>query len=159
MRRVRRARAFLVGAALLVRREAVEQIGGFDESFFMFYEEVDLCWRLLEAGWGVALCEESKFIHIGGTSTRRNWPAMYREQLRGHLRFLAKHWGMREAELARKVLARAIRLRALVARSPSSDTFRAAARWLASAPAPALLARDTIMPLDEAANASLSSEC
>jgi GT2 family glycosyltransferase len=148
---IHRGRSFLVGAALLLRRDAVEQVGGFDASFFMFYEEVDLCWRLLEAGWGVALCEEAKFVHIGGTSTRRNWPPMYREQLRGHLRFLAKHRGMREAEFARKVLARAVRLRALVTRGPNVEAFHAAALWLASAPASTLLAGDTGMPMVEAA--------
>jgi N-acetylglucosaminyl-diphospho-decaprenol L-rhamnosyltransferase len=148
---IRRGRSFLVGAALLLRRDAVEQVGGFDGSFFMFYEEVDLCWRLLEAGWGVALCEEAKFVHIGGTSTQRNWPPLYREQLRGHLRFLAKHRGMQEAEFARKVLVRAVRLRALVTRGPNFEAFHAAARWLASAPASTLLAEDTGMPMVEAA--------
>lgn len=146
-----RDRSFLVGAALLLRREAVDQIGGFDPTFFMFYEEVDLCWRLLEAGWGVGMCGEAKFIHVGGTSTRRNWPRMYREQLRGHLRFLAKHRGMREAEYARKVLARAVRLRALLARGPDSEAFHAAALWLASGPATALLAADAVMPIEKAA--------
>jgi hypothetical protein len=76
---------------------------------------------------------------------------MYREQLRGHLRFLAKHRGMQEAEFARKVLARAVGLRALVTRGPNSDAFHAGARWLNSAPATALLAPETLLPLDEAA--------
>jgi N-acetylglucosaminyl-diphospho-decaprenol L-rhamnosyltransferase len=102
-----RTRRFLVGAALLVRREAFDQVGGFDPDFFMYYEEVDLCWRLQEAGWDVAVCPRAAFVHVGGTATRRDWPAMYREQLRGHLRFLAKHHGLEKAERARRLLAAA----------------------------------------------------
>jgi N-acetylglucosaminyl-diphospho-decaprenol L-rhamnosyltransferase len=130
---------FLVGAALLVRREAVEQVGGFDPSFFMFGEDVDLCWRLREAGWLVALCPEASFVHVGGTSTRRNWPAMYREQLRGHLRLLAKHRGLAEAEAARKLLRRVLTVRALVAEGEQQKALRAAVRWLGSGDVTALL--------------------
>src|SRR5215217_6113458 len=127
-----RSRKFLVGAALLVRRDAFEQVGGFDPSFFMFAEEVDLCWRLQEAGWGVALCADATFVHVGGTSTRRDWPAMYREQLRGHLRLLAKHRDLAEAEAARKLLRRALTVRALVARGEQAKALRQAVRWLGS---------------------------
>jgi N-acetylglucosaminyl-diphospho-decaprenol L-rhamnosyltransferase len=129
-------RRFLVGAALLVRREAVEQVGGFDPSFFMFYEEVDLCWRLQEAGWRVELCPDARFVHIGGTSTRRNWEAMYREQVRGHLRFLAKHHGVARAETARKFLTAVMAMRsvgyAIARRSEERRISREAAAWLRS---------------------------
>jgi N-acetylglucosaminyl-diphospho-decaprenol L-rhamnosyltransferase len=137
---------FLVGAALLVRRQAVEQIGGFDPSFFMFYEEVDLCWRLHEAGWGVASCPEAKFVHVGGTSTRRNWAAMYREQLLGHLRFLAKHRGSTEAEHARRLLARAVRVRSWAASGKEAEALRATVGWLMSADATALIEGSTPPP-------------
>jgi N-acetylglucosaminyl-diphospho-decaprenol L-rhamnosyltransferase len=133
------SRKFLVGAALLVRRDAFEQVGGFDPSFFMFAEEVDLCWRLQEAGWGVALCADATFVHVGGTSTRRDWPAMYREQLRGHLRLLAKHRGLAEAEAARKLLRRALTVRALGARGEQAKALRQAVRWLGSGDASTLL--------------------
>jgi N-acetylglucosaminyl-diphospho-decaprenol L-rhamnosyltransferase len=135
----RRRRKFLVGAALLLRRDAFEQVGGFDPSFFMFGEEVDLCWRLQEAGWGVALCSDATFVHVGGTSTRRDWPAMYREQLRGHLRLLAKHRGLAEAEAARKLLRRALTVRALVARGEQKEALQQAVRWLGSGDATTLL--------------------
>jgi N-acetylglucosaminyl-diphospho-decaprenol L-rhamnosyltransferase len=134
-----RSPKFLVGAALLVRRNAFEQVGGFDPSFFMFAEEVDLCWRLQEAGWGVALCADATFVHVGGTSTRRNWPAMYREQLRGHLRLLAKHRGLAEAEAARKLLRRALTVRALGTRGEQAEALRQAVRWLGSGDASTLL--------------------
>jgi len=123
---------FLVGAALLVRRDAVESIGGFDRDFFMFYEEVDLCRRLLDAGWRLGYCPESSFVHVGGTATRRDWPRMYREQLRGHLRYLAKHEGVRVAEQARRHLGRVLRLRRLVARGEQRRAYSDAVTWLSS---------------------------
>jgi hypothetical protein len=139
VRRPRRGRRFVVGAALLLRREAIEHVGGFDPSFFMFSEEIDLCWRLQEAGWGVGVCPAARFVHVGGASTRRDWPRMYREQLRGHLRFLAKHHGPETAERARRYLIWALRARALSARGETRRVYHDGASWLRSRPAPLLL--------------------
>jgi N-acetylglucosaminyl-diphospho-decaprenol L-rhamnosyltransferase len=125
----------LVGTALLLRREAVAEIGGFDQSFFMFNEDVDLCWRLREAGWGVELCPAAEFVHVGGASTRAVWSNLYREQLRGHLLFLAKRRGRRHAQVARLVLLVAARARALLRRDDSANAFREASNWLASSDA------------------------
>jgi N-acetylglucosaminyl-diphospho-decaprenol L-rhamnosyltransferase len=139
-----RTRRFLIGAALLVRRAAFDRVGGFDPDFFMYYEEVDLCWRLQEAGWGVAVCPRAAFVHVGGTATRRDWPAMYREQLRGHLRFLAKHHGLEEAEKARRLLAAATSVRGAglvpgIGREQRRAAKEAAA-WLRTGDAQALTA-------------------
>ena len=57
------------GAALAVRREAFEAVGGFDESFFMYSEETDLCYRLWSAGWQVHFAPVTSVVHIGGVST------------------------------------------------------------------------------------------
>jgi len=128
---------FLMGAVLLLRRKAVEQIGGFDEAFFMFNEEVDLCFRLRNAGWQVELVPSATFVHVGGASTQTVPDQMYRELLRSHLRFLAKHRGMREAELARRLLILALRFRAVFT---GGVRERAAAAWLASSGKEELLA-------------------
>jgi GT2 family glycosyltransferase len=129
-------KAFVVGAALMLRREAVAGVGGgFDPDFFMFNEDVDLCWRLLEAGWAVELCKTAHFIHVGGGSTRDRWPAMYREQLRGHLLFLARHRGKHHAALARHVLLFTSRVRAALHGDSRGAPFREAAAWLAATPA------------------------
>jgi N-acetylglucosaminyl-diphospho-decaprenol L-rhamnosyltransferase len=130
---------FLLGACLLVRREAADAVGLFDEDFFMFSEETDWCFRFRVAGWKVLFYPGAEFVHVGGASTRRDWGPMFREQLRGHLRFLAKHRGAREAEHARRLLLLALRLRALVFRGERGRTYAEAARWLASARATALL--------------------
>jgi N-acetylglucosaminyl-diphospho-decaprenol L-rhamnosyltransferase len=134
---------FLVGAVLLVRREVLDEIGVFDTSFFMFNEEVDFCYRVREAGWRVVFYPGAEFVHMGGASTAAVWRRMYREQLRSHLRFLAKHDGVREAERARKLLAAAMRIRALVFGVLGRRERRAlsldAATWLRSGDTSALL--------------------
>jgi GT2 family glycosyltransferase len=137
--RTRRPRGaiVLVGAALLLRRGAVAEIGGFDPRFFMFNEEVDLCTRLRRASWEIEPCPTAAFVHVGGASTSQVASSMYREQLRGHLLYLAKHRGMRQAEVARRVLLASTRVRA--ARSPISAMFAEAASWLASGNARTLI--------------------
>lgn len=130
---------FLMGAVLLLRREAVDEVGGFDESFFMFSEETDLCFRMHRAGWRVEFFPGAEFVHVGGASTKPEWGRMFREQLRGHLRFLAKHEGPARAERARKLLVASLRLRGFLFRGERAETYRRAAEWLASAPAERLL--------------------
>ena len=130
---------FLMGACLLVRREAADTVGLFDESFFMFSEETDWCYRFRQAGWKVLFTPEAEFVHVGGATTTRNWGPMYREQLRGHLRFMAKHHGEREAERTRRVLLWSMRLRSVVFHGDRRRTSAEAARWLKSARVPALL--------------------
>jgi N-acetylglucosaminyl-diphospho-decaprenol L-rhamnosyltransferase len=139
----RREADFVTGAVILVRRQMLDEIGDFDTSFFMFNEEVDLCYRARKAGWRVVFWPGAEFVHVGGASTAAVWPRMYREQLRSHLRFLAKHHGLREAERARKLLAAAMRFRALVfgifGRRERRALSRDAAAWLGSGDAGALL--------------------
>jgi N-acetylglucosaminyl-diphospho-decaprenol L-rhamnosyltransferase len=130
---------FLVGAVLLVRRQAFEAVGGFDPSFFMFNEEVDLCYRLRERGWRVVFFPGADFFHMGGASTRLDWHRMYREQLRSHLRFLTKHYGPRHADRGRRLLLWAMRLRSLVFRGDRRLLSREAAAWLAGGDTATLL--------------------
>jgi len=54
------------GTAFLVRREAFEAIGGFDESYFAHMEEIDLCWRLQQAGWTIQNAPAAEVIHFSG---------------------------------------------------------------------------------------------
>ena len=132
---------FLMGACLLVGREAADTVGLFDEDFFMFSEETDWCYRFRQAGWKVLFTPNAEFVHVGGASTRQNWGPMFREQVRGHLRFLAKHRGPREAERARRLLLVSLRLRGVVFPGERGRTYTEAAHWLASASTPELLER------------------
>jgi GT2 family glycosyltransferase len=131
---------FLLGACLLVRREAADTVGLFDEDFFMFSEETDWCYRFHQAGWKVLYTPDAEFVHVGGATTRQNWGPMFREQVRGHVRFLAKHRGRSEAERARLLLLASLRLRGLAFPGERGRTYAEAARWLAGSQVEELLA-------------------
>ena len=77
-------------------------------------------------------------VLVGGAS---HGGRMFRENVRGHLRFLAKHRGPRYAERARRLLRVATRLRALLFRGERGRMYREAADWLGSARMPELLSR------------------
>jgi GT2 family glycosyltransferase len=132
---------FLMGSVLLVRREAADTVGLFDEDFFMFSEETDWCYRFRQAGWKVLFTPDAEFVHVGGASTRQNWSPMFREQVRGHVRFLAKHHGKREAERARRLLAASLRLRGRLFRGDRGRRYAETARWLRGSSVEELLAR------------------
>ena len=119
----------LLGAALLVRREAADAVGLFDESFFMFSEETDWLFRFRQAGWKVMFFPGAEVTHVGGGS---HGGRLYVENLRGILRFLAKHRGLREAERARRLLLLALRLRAAVFRGERRSRYVDGAGFLAS---------------------------
>jgi len=129
---------FVMGACLLVRREAVEQVGPLDESFFLFSEETDWCYRFAAAGWKVLFFPGAECVHVGGAS---HGGLMFRENVAGHLRFLAKHRGPRPAERARLLLRLALGLRGLVFRGERGRMYRDAAAWLGSRRVPELLER------------------
>jgi N-acetylglucosaminyl-diphospho-decaprenol L-rhamnosyltransferase len=62
---------FALGAALMVRREAIQTIGLLDEGYFMYAEEVDWCWRLKRAGWPCYCVPAARVVHHSGASTRQ----------------------------------------------------------------------------------------
>jgi GT2 family glycosyltransferase len=61
----------LIGAAMLIRKKEFEQVGRFDERFFMYYEEVDLCRRLRNGGFRVVYYPGAQLIHLGGKSAKQ----------------------------------------------------------------------------------------
>ncbi len=93
------------GASMMVRREVLESVGGFDERFFLYFEEVDLCLRIKEAGWEIWYVPESRVMHICGQSTGvtdpkagpRRLPSYWFESRR---RYFVKHHGALYAGLA-----------------------------------------------------------
>jgi GT2 family glycosyltransferase len=80
-----------LGAALVIRRSAFEAVGGFDEAFFMYGEEVDLCRRLAGAGFEVHYAPVTSVVHLGGASTAARAQAMQREYLVSKRRYLTRH--------------------------------------------------------------------
>ena len=83
---------WVTGCCLLLRRECLEQLGGFDESFFLYYEDVDLCRRARDAGWGVRYEPGVGLMHHSPLHTREV-PAGLRLITRHALMTYArKHW-------------------------------------------------------------------
>lgn len=82
---------WLSGSALLVRREAFDQIGVFDERFFMYCEDVDLCKRAHDAGWRVVYYPEVEISHRIGAASDKNPIAMIKQHHRSMLRYFLKH--------------------------------------------------------------------
>jgi N-acetylglucosaminyl-diphospho-decaprenol L-rhamnosyltransferase len=128
----------VMGACMLLRREAVEEVGYCDEDYFLFSEETDWCFRFREAGWEVVFFPGAECTHVRGASHSGR---LYRENLRGHLLFLWKHRGPKVAERARRLLLTSLRLRGLVFRGERGRAYRDGAAWLASGDAAALLER------------------
>jgi GT2 family glycosyltransferase len=79
-------------SCLVVRREALEQVGLLDERFPIFFNDVDFCFRLWAAGWEIWYLPAVRILHHGGASTRQVRPRMIRESHRGLIAFYAKHY-------------------------------------------------------------------
>ena len=89
---VPRAVDWVSGAAIWLRRSALDEIGGWDDGYFMYVEDVDLCWRLQRAGWTIAYEPAVRVTHVQGLSTRRHPYRMIAAHHRSLLRFAAKRW-------------------------------------------------------------------
>ena len=79
------------GAAMLVRRDAIAAVGGMDETFFMFNEDVDWCRRMNQAGWTVDYVSASETVHHIGASKGEVSNRVIRERHRGMLHYFRKH--------------------------------------------------------------------
>ena len=81
-----------LGACILIRRAAIEQIGGLDEQFFMYAEEVDWCYRIRQAGWSIWQEPRAHVTHIGGAATSQFRSKMLIVLYESRLRFFRKHY-------------------------------------------------------------------
>jgi N-acetylglucosaminyl-diphospho-decaprenol L-rhamnosyltransferase len=118
---------WLSGSCLVVRREAFEAVGGFDEGFFMYFEDVDLGYRLTRAGWRNRFAPSAEVTHTGGHSTAGESSAMIRAHHRSAERFIAKKYSGPLLWPVRVVLLTGLRLRSRLAERRSnrepSDRF------------------------------------
>jgi len=90
---------YVMGAALAIRRRAFDEVGGFDESFFMYAEEVDLCWRMRAAGWDTHFAPVTTVTHVGRASTRQYRAHMLERSALSSLTFYRRHYsGLRLAQ-------------------------------------------------------------
>ncbi len=95
---------WVVGAAMLVRRAAVEQIGGFDEGYFMYSEELDWCRRASEAGWGTVYLPTARVTHYEGRSSEQAVAARHIRFQTSKLRYFRKYHGAATAGWLRAFL-------------------------------------------------------
>lgn len=84
---------FVVGACLLVRRDAFERLGGFDERFWLYGEEADLCRRLRDSGLRVVHVPAARALHVGAASSAALGPVAFEHFQRGAELFVRKHHG------------------------------------------------------------------
>jgi N-acetylglucosaminyl-diphospho-decaprenol L-rhamnosyltransferase len=83
----------LLGACMLFRREALDQVGLFDPAFFMYYEETDLCFRLKAAGWRNYYVPTARVMHVSAASTSAASEQMSVEFHRGQAIFYRRLHG------------------------------------------------------------------
>ena len=98
------------GAAVWLRRDALDDVGGWDERYFMYLEDVDLCWRLRRRGWRVAYEPAGRVLHVQGVSTSRHPYRMILEHHRSALKFAARRYeGLRRVLLPAAAVYLALR--------------------------------------------------
>jgi N-acetylglucosaminyl-diphospho-decaprenol L-rhamnosyltransferase len=120
---------WIMGAAMLVRHEAVQEVGALDEGFFLFSEEVDWCYRFVQMGWKIFYRPDAKVMHVGEASHGGRWT---RELARSNLRYMLKHHGPRSAERARWIMAFGLAAQAGMRRGWKRRAYWETARWLSS---------------------------
>ncbi len=81
-----------LGADLMVRREAAEQVGWLDEEFFIYCEEIDWCLRICRAGWDICCVPQAEIVHHEAQSTRQFRDKMFVELWRARARLFGKHY-------------------------------------------------------------------
>jgi O-antigen biosynthesis protein len=102
------------GSFMMIRREAFERVGGLDESFFMYGEDLDYCYRIRSAGFAVYYVHATAIIHYKGESTRRSSINELRVFYQAMVLFVEKHY--RRSAILRAVLYAGIQVRGAIAR-------------------------------------------
>lgn len=94
---------YVEGACLLVRRQAFAQVGGLDEGYFMYAEEVDWCYAMRQSGWQIWYQAAARVVHQGGGSSRNRPAGREGDMYRSRVRFFRKNYG-NSAAIALKML-------------------------------------------------------
>ncbi len=95
---------WVVGACLLLRREALDDVGLLDDRFFMYSEELDWCYRAKKLGWEVAYVPKAQVIHYMGRSSEQVLPLRHIQFQRSKVLFFKKHHGRWRGETLRLFL-------------------------------------------------------
>ena len=85
--------AWVMGSSMIARLEIIRDIDGFDEHFFLYGEDLDLCLRIRKSGWVIGYIPEAMVIHWGGQSERNNLPVeVWEKKIRAEALFYQKHY-------------------------------------------------------------------
>jgi len=85
--------ASVLGASMIVRRDVFEKINGFDEDYFLYAEETDLCLRIRKQGYSIGYCDDVTVCHVGGASEKKHAREdVIRKKKAGKLLFYSKHY-------------------------------------------------------------------
>ena len=118
---------FVLGATLMLKREALIDCGGFDEQFFMYCEEVDMQWRMRKKGWQINCVPAAHVTHIGGASASQQRPASLVNLWRSRLQLCDKHYSAPKRALARQLIIAGMNRR-ISRLSPDEAELEAACR-------------------------------
>lgn len=110
-----------LGAALMVRAETLAQVGSFDERFFMYCEEIDLCRRIWAAGWQIYCVPDAVIVHLEGQSTRQFRDRMFVALWRSRFLMFDKHESSAFRWAARRLVRTGIRAESRRARAAYRD--------------------------------------
>ena len=95
----------VTGCYMLVRKEAIDQVGTMDERFFMYAEETDWCYRFKAKGWKNRFTPDAEIVHIGGASAIKLGANRARVTNRSFVRYMFKHWSKSRAVIGVCLLA------------------------------------------------------
>jgi N-acetylglucosaminyl-diphospho-decaprenol L-rhamnosyltransferase len=129
----------VTGSLLMTPRSVWDELGGFDERFWMYGEDADLSWRARRRGYRPSITPEATIVHVSGASTPS--PVDVRVRLfRAKVTLMGLHWSPRAARVGPLLLAAGVGARAAVARvagreSPWTGTWSARRDWLRGWPA------------------------
>lgn len=101
-----------LGAAMLVRRDVAKATGGFDETFHMYCEEIDWCWRIHDSGWAIYSVPEAEVVHFGGESTKQIPSKSVVDLWSSRALLYKRHHGRIKLTLARNLVLRSLNRRA-----------------------------------------------
>jgi GT2 family glycosyltransferase len=94
----------ILGAFMLVRATAINEVGLMDERYFIYSEEVDWCYRFNEKGWEIHFCPDVKAVHLYGRSTRQARVEMLIQLYRSRIEFFRKFHGKQSATLLKAII-------------------------------------------------------
>ena len=107
---------WVLGAALMIRRDILNQVGHLDEEYFMYSEEIDLCYRVKQKGWTNYVLGTAHIIHLGGQSSQQIPAPMKAELFRSKVKYFRKHHGLGVSLLMFLIFATSILARRLLYR-------------------------------------------